>query len=258
MFRTNSKDRHEVRLRVPQPRLGVFSKRLFVNQWGLRLPAPQRCVVDSIIRAKWITHSIKAAPLFSTNILRDHLESFTCSPFFFSPAEEKQQTVWAKFQLTEFTQKDNQPRTQSEWRWENVAYEHTRGGGIKAALVSSHYLLGFLWRGTPARRGDAWQRAEDEWDANLSWHVKLWLDQITRRSAVNGRAERLSSSHTGFSYRRQPVTLERLADRRVGRFQSSIGWEFAEETTQSHAPRAVVISHRGFGLYIDSWKQYHI
>ena len=32
------------------------------------------------------------------------------------------------------------------------------------------------------------QQAENEWDANLSWHVKLCLDQITKRSSVNGRA----------------------------------------------------------------------
>lgn len=32
------------------------------------------------------------------------------------------------------------------------------------------------------------QRGESEWYANVTWRVKLWLDQITKRSTVNGRA----------------------------------------------------------------------
>lgn len=78
-------------------------------------------------------------------------------------------------------------------------------------------------------------RPETERDANLSWHVKLWLDQITKLSTINGWAERLSlhtEGCTGFVYRQKPVTLpvsimQSLIDKIISRFQSHISSELA-------------------------------
>lgn len=101
---------------------------------------------------------------------------------------------------------------------------------IRAALVSSPGLLGFL---RPCYLHIA--EPEDEWDANLSWHVKLWLDQITRRSSVNGWAPTFAFRHWRLHRIGLPCTslwpcpspsLGRLADKIIAGFQSNITWDF--------------------------------
>lgn len=84
-------------------------------------------------------------------------------------------------------------------------------------------------------------RPESEQDANLSWHVKLWLDQITKLSTINGWAERLSLHTEGctrFVYRQKPVTLpvsimQSLIDKIISRFQSHISSELALDSLYS-------------------------
>lgn len=143
--------------------------------------------------------------------------------------------MWARGWLKHLTWKDTEPN-QSELGWKTT-WTQTRP--LRKSKRLSFLLISFsdsCDRATCTSQRS--QRAENEWNANLSWHVKLWLDQITKCSTVNGWAERLSfhaEGRTRFSYQHKPMTLlvsimQPLIDKIIARFQSNISWEFTEDS----------------------------
>lgn len=122
---------------------------------------------------------------------------------------------------------------ESEWKWEKVKHVTVHLGNQSVPFFSSQTFR-FLSSTTCTLQRS--QHASNDWDANLSWHVKLWLDQITRRSTVNGQAERLPLYTEGgsrLSFQYNPVTLLLsvilvLIDKLIARFQSNISSGFAK------------------------------
>lgn len=91
-------------------------------------------------------------------------------------SEEKQQPTDCAWQIkkTSLPLTTRITATQAKW-WKHTSPDARR---IKAPLVSSHQFL------DSCDTASCTEGVQDEWDANLSWHVKLWLDQITRCSTI--------------------------------------------------------------------------
>lgn len=111
------------------------------------------------------------------------------------------------------TKRHSQTKTRAtqnkEIRMKNKPYDHKLDWDeMKAA---SFLLISFSHSSHQATcTSQRSQQGKNEWHANVSWHVKLWLDQITKCSTINGWAEQLSfytEEQTRFSYQQASVTL---------------------------------------------------